>query len=144
MVIYYDASNYTVERPLSIGKNKKKIGLMKDELEGKIMKEFIGLKPKRYSTLVDDDRVDKKAKGTKKCVMKRCLMFDNYEEPLEKKQKILRSQQRFKSNGHNVYAGEINKVALSFNDDKRIIDYDGITTYPYGIGAGILCKQVII
>ena len=87
MVIYYDASNYTVERPLSIGKNKKKIGLMKDELEGKIMKEFIGLKPKRYSTLVDDDRVNKKAKGTKKCVMKRCLMFDNYEEPLEKKQK---------------------------------------------------------
>ena len=137
----YDTSNYTVERPLPIGKNKKKIRLMKGELGGKIMKEFIGLKPKCYSTLIDDDRVDKKAKGTKKWVIKRCLIFDNYEESLKEKKKILRPQQRFKSDGHDVYTEEINKVALSFNDDKRVIDYDGITTYPYGIGAGILCKQ---
>ena len=70
-------------------------------------------------------------------------MFDNYEEFLEEK-KILRSQKRFKSDGHDVYTEEINKVALSFNDDKRIIDYDGITTYPYEIGAGILCKQELL
>ena len=57
-------------------------------------------------------------------------MFDNYLECAEKGIKILRSQQRFKSDGHNVYAEEINKVALSFNDDKRLIVYDGITTYP--------------
>ena len=69
----YDTSNYIVERPLPIGKNKKKIGLMKDELGGKMMKEFIGLKPKCYATLMDDDRVDKKAKGTKKCVIKDVL-----------------------------------------------------------------------
>ena len=61
----YDISNYTVERPLSIGKNKKKIGLMKDKLGGKIMKEFIGLRPKCYTTLMDDNEVGKKAKGTK-------------------------------------------------------------------------------
>ena len=70
-------------------------------------------------------------------------MFDNYEEFLEEK-KILRSQKRFKSDGHDVYTEEINKVALSFNDDKRIIDYDGITTSPYEIGAGILCKQELL
>ena len=93
---------------------------------------------------MDDDKVDKKAKGTKKCVIKRCLMFDNYEESLENKQKILRSQERFKSDGHNVYTEEISKVAFSFDDDKRIIDYDGITTYPYGIAAGILCKQELL
>ena len=67
--------------------------------------------------------------------------FDNYLECEEKGIKILKSQQRFKSDRHNVYNEEINNVALSFNDDKRLIAYDGITTYPHGIGAAILCKQ---
>ena len=137
----YDTSNYTCERPLSIGKNKKKIGLLNDELGGKIMEEFVGLKPKCYSYLMNDGKVDKKAKGTKKRVIKRCLISDNYMECLKEKKKILRSQQRFKSDGHDVYTEEINKIALSYNDDKRSIAFDGITTYPYGIGAGILCKQ---
>ena len=61
----YDTSNYTVKRPLPMGKNKKVIGIMKDELGGKIMKEFIGLTPKCYSYLTDDVNVDKKGKGTK-------------------------------------------------------------------------------
>ena len=76
----YDTSNDTCERPLLIGKNKKVIGLMKDELGDKLMKKFVGLKPKFYATLMDDDGVDKRSKGVKKCVTKRCLMFDNYEE----------------------------------------------------------------
>ena len=67
----YDTSNYTVERPLPMGENKKKIGFMKDELGGRIMKEFIGLRPKCYSYLTDDGNIDKKAKGTKKCVIKK-------------------------------------------------------------------------
>ena len=67
----YDTSNYTVERPLPVGKNKKVIGMMKDELGGKIMKEFIELRPKCYSYLTDDGNVNKKAKGTKKCVIKK-------------------------------------------------------------------------
>ena len=71
-------------------------------------------------------------------------MFDNYSECLKEKKKILRSQQRFKSDAHNVYPEEINKIALSFNDDKRLIVYDGFTTYPYGISAGILCKQELL
>ena len=71
----YGTSNY---RPLPMGKNKKVIGLIKDELGGKIMKEFVGLTPKSYSYLMDDGEVDKKAKGTKKCVIKRCLKFNNY------------------------------------------------------------------
>ena len=57
--------------------------------------------------------------------------------------KILRSQQRFKSDGHDFYTQEINKIALSYNDDKRLIAFDGIT-YPYGISAGILCKQELL
>ena len=86
----------------------------------------------------------KKQKEQKKCVIKRCIIFNNYLECAKKGKKILRSQQRFKSDGHNVYTEEINKVALSFNDDKRLMSYDGITTYPYGIGAGILCKQELL
>ena len=118
--------------------------MMKDELGGKIMKEFIGLKSKCYSYLMDDNKIDKKAKGTKKCVIKKYLVFDNYLECLKEKKKILRFQQGFKSDGHDVYTQEIYKVALSFEDDKRLISYDGITTYPYGIGSGILCKQELL
>ena len=67
----YDTSNYTVERPLPMGKNKEVIGMMKDELGGKIMKEFIGLRSKCYSYLTDDGKIDKKSKGTKKCGIKK-------------------------------------------------------------------------
>ena len=68
---------HQIERPLAMGKNKKVIGLMKDEFGGKIMKEFIGLRPKCYSYLTDDGNVDKKAKGTKICVIKKklCLII---------------------------------------------------------------------
>ena len=137
----YDTSNYTVERSLPIGKNKKVIEMMKDELGGNIMKELIGLRRKCYSYLADDGKIDKKAKGTKKCVIKKCIMCDKYLEYLEEKKKVLRKQQGFRSDAHNVYTQEINKVTLSFEDDKRLIAYDGIATYPYGISAGILCKQ---
>ena len=61
----FDTSNYEVNRPLPIGKNKKVIGLMKDELGGKIMAEFVDLRPKTYSYLMDDGGSDKKAKGPK-------------------------------------------------------------------------------
>ena len=71
-------------------------------------------------------------------------MFDNYSECLKEKKEILRSQKIFKSDAHDVYTEEINKVALSFNDDKRLIAYDGVTTYPYGISVGILCKQELL
>ena len=62
----FDTSNYEVNRPLPTGKNKKVIGLMKDELGGKIITEFVTLKPNSYSYLTDDDKEDKKAKGIKK------------------------------------------------------------------------------
>ena len=58
-------------RPLPKGKNKKVIGLMKDELGKKIMKKFVGLRTKTYSYLIDGDSEDKKAKSRKKCVIKK-------------------------------------------------------------------------
>ena len=111
-------SNYEVNRPLPIGKNKKVVGLMKDELGGKIMTEFAALRPKTYSYLTDDCKEDKKAKGTKKCVTKRRLKFNDYKDYLLNNIIVLKSQQRFKSERHDVYTKEINTIALSSNDDK--------------------------
>ena len=96
------------------------------------MKEFVGLRAKTYVYLMDDDTDHKKAKGAKKCIMKRELMFKNYKDFLFHDKIILKSQQRFKSDCHNVYTKQMNKVALSSNDDKRLQTFEKITTYPYG------------
>ena len=69
----FDTSNYEVNIPLPNGKNKKLKGLMKDELGGNIMTQFAALRPKTYSYLMDDGNSDKKAKGTKNCVLKKYL-----------------------------------------------------------------------
>ena len=122
---------------------------MKDELGGKIMTKFVGLRGKTYSYIIDDGSEEKKGKGTKKCVIKRKLEIENYKDCLEateiaykikylekkicidsikenhkeliKNNKlILKTLQRFKNERHNVFTEEINKIALSSNDDKRI------------------------
>ena len=126
----FDTSNYEVDRPLPTGKNKKVIGLMKDELGGRITMEFITLRTKVYTYLTDDGKEDKKAKGTKKCVIKRMIKFDDYKKCLLNGEVILKSQQRFRSKGHDVYTENINKIALSNNDNKRIVSSDKITSYP--------------
>ena len=128
----FDTSNYEVKRPLPIGKNKKVIGLMKDELGGEIIMEFIALRPKTYSYLIDNDKIDKKAKGTKKCIIKKMIKFDDYKKCLLNDKVILKSQQRFISTKHDVYTENVNKIALSNDDDKRIVSSNKITSYPYG------------
>ena len=126
----FDTSNYEVNRPLPMGRNKKVIGLMKDELGGKIITKFITLRPETYSYLIDDGKEDKKAKGTKKCVIKKMIKFNDYKKSLLNDEVILKSQQRFTSKKHDVYTENINKIALSNNDDKRIISSNKITSYP--------------
>ena len=128
----FDTSNYEINRPLPTGKNKKVIGLMKDELGGKIITEFVTLRPKTYSYSTDDGKDDKKTKGTKKCVIKRMIKFNDYKNCLLKDKALLKSQQRFISKKHDVYTENINKIALSNNDDKRIVLSGKITSYPYG------------
>ena len=78
------------------------------------------LRAKTNAYLMDDDSGKKKTKGTKKCMIKRRLMFKNYTDCLFNDKIILQSQERFKSDCHNVYTEEINKIALSSNDDKRL------------------------
>ena len=111
----FDTSNYEVNRPLPTGKNKKIIGLMKDELGGKIITEFVTLRPKTYSFLTDDGKEDEKAKGTKKCVIKKKIKLNDYKKCLFSDKLILRSQQRFISKKHDVYTENVNKIAPSNN-----------------------------
>ena len=139
----FDTSNYEVDRPLPTGKNKNVIGLMKDELGGRIITEFVALRPKTYSYLTDDCEEDKKAKGTKKCVIKRVIKFNDYKNCLLNGEAVLRSQQRFKSKGHDVYTENINKIALSSNDYKSLIAPDKITSYPYGYRVKICVDSII-
>ena len=79
----FDTSNFEIDRPLPKGKNKKVIGLMKNELGGQIMKEFVGLVAKTYSYWKDNNDEDKNAKGTKKCIIKRKLKFEDHKNCLE-------------------------------------------------------------
>ena len=128
----FDTPNYEVDRPLPTGKNKKVIGLMKDELGGRVIAEFVVLRPKTYLYLTDDYKENKKAKGTKKCVIKGMIKFDDYKNCLLNDEIVLKSQQRFKSKRHDVYTENINKITLSSNDDKRLTASGKIISYPYG------------
>ena len=131
---WFDTSNYDKNdnRPLEIGKNKKLIGKFKDELGGKVMTEFCALTAKAFAYKLDDDTEMKKAKSTKKCIVKRELAFKNYMDSLFNEEVIIRSQQRFRSDHHRVYSEEVNKIALSSNEDKRLQTFDKVTTFPYG------------
>ena len=131
---WFDTSNYDKndKRPLPIGKNKKVPGLFKDELGGKIITEVVALRPKAYAYLMNDGSDHKKAKGTKKCVIKQKLMFENYKDCLFNNKTAYRSQERFKSYYHDMYTEEVNKIMLSSNDDKRLQTSGRTTTYPYG------------
>ena len=76
----FDTSNYELDRPLPKRKKENVIGLIKYELGGRIMKKFVGLRANAYSYLIDEN---KKAKTTKKSVIKRKLRFQNYKNCLE-------------------------------------------------------------
>ena len=142
----FDTSNYDKkdERPLPIGKNKKVIGFFKDELGGKILREFCALRAKAYAYKLDDDTEHKEAKGTKKWIIKRELMFQYYKDSLFNDEVIIRSQQKFRCQNHKVYTEEVNKIALSSNDDKRIQTFDRVTTYPYGTNVLKVCENEML
>ena len=125
----FDTSGYC-DRPLPGGKNKKVIGLMKDELGGEVMKEFISLQTKMYSYRVGNTE-PKKCKGIKKCVVKKTITFNDYKKCLFEGRNIHKSQLQFRSNKHEVRTLEVNKLALNSQDDKRI-SIDGIASYAIG------------
>ena len=72
------------------------------------------------------------------------LKFNDYKNCLLNDKVVLKSQQIFKSERHDVYTENVNKVALSNNDDKRLSPFDKITTYPYGTNVGKVCKTELL
>ena len=94
------------------------------------MKEFISLRPKMYSYRVGSNE-PKECKGIKKCVVKKTISFEDYKRCLFEGREIHRSQMMFRSRKHKVRTFEVNKLALSREDDKRI-SIDGISSLAMG------------
>ena len=129
-----------------------------------------GLRAKIYSNLKDNNEEDKKAKGIKKCVMKRKLKFQDYKNCLEacqienkishlqktiidvdslkefikKKSTNIKNTARFKSERHNDFTEEINKIALSSNDDKKMQSVVLVETFAYAIKKDLVCNKPVI
>ena len=108
------------------------------------MKEFCALRAKAYAYITEDGSVHKRAKGMKKCIIKREIMFEHYKDCLFNSKTIIKSQQRFRSDHHNVHTEEVNKIALSSNDDKRLQIHDRVTTYSYGTNAFKVCESEML
>lgn len=129
----FDTSDYQPNNSFNIKLlNKKVIGLMKDELNGKIMTEFIGLRPKMYSFRVCGEDHTNKAKGVKDYVTKKYITFDDYLNCLNNSKILIKQQNSIRSKNHNVYSIRQNKIALSPYDDKRHLLNNSVDTLPYG------------
>ena len=133
----FDTSDFKPDNPYGIQLlNKKKIALLKDEAGGKQIAEYVGLRSKLYTYRLDDESgtCTIKAKGLTKSVIRK-LEFEDYKDclfqgtdysPVYKKQRLFRSE------NHQLFTVEENKLTLSSKDDKRVICEDGISTLPFG------------
>ena len=125
--------------------NKKVIGKMKDELRQGYMREFIALLPKVY--VYQQVKVDKTVSEDKKCrsrsklVGKKTLSFDHYRKCLFNNVTVKCIQHRIKSTPFSVDTVQIIKIALKNSDDKRLRSFNGITSYPYGTSAFMVCIE---
>ena len=129
----FDTSNFQKNHPSGIetGQNKKVAGMFKDEVGGKIIEEFVGLRSKLYSYKLNGED-EKKCKGIKKNVIKKNIKFEDYKECLFSRRDQMRKMNVIRSYNHELFSGEVNKFALSATDDKRIILPDGIHTLALG------------
>lgn len=132
---YFDTSDYPPNNIHKIPlKNKKVIGMMKDENCGKIMTEFVGLGPKMYSFTVEDGTEIKKAKGVKKSVIEK-YSIDRYKECLFNEIITCDSMLSFRSKLHEIYTNRLSKIVLNYVDTKRKIKSDKINTFAWGHSA---------
>ena len=117
----FDTSDYPPNHKSGIptGVNKKVIGMFKDEVAGKQITCFVGLRPKLYSFRIEQDKEVSKCKGIKKNIVKKKLDFDDYVQCLFSGEKEMRKMNIIRSEKHDIYSKEVNKIALSNEDDKR-------------------------
>ena len=126
----FDTSDYPSSHPSGIltGVNKKVIGMFKDEVAGRQITHFVGLRPKLYSYKLEDEKANKKCKGIRKNIVKKYISHEDYEHCLFSGEKQMRSMNIIKSENHDIYSKEVNKIALSNEDDKRILENDKVNT----------------
>jgi len=129
---HLDTSDYPKDHPLYSIENKKKLGKFKDELNGKLMQEFVGLRSKLYAYSKLDGTEEKKAKGVSKSVIKQCLSVEQYKAVLFEKKQTRVTMNIIRSKLHKNIGTEVNKIALSPFDDKRYVQGDGVCTLAYG------------
>ena len=130
----FDTSDYPENHPSGIptGINKNVLGMFKDEAAGKRIKEFVGLRAKLYSFIMEDGKENKRCKGVKKQVVESSITHEDYKTCLRTGKEQLRKQNILRSYEHEVFTEEVNKIALSALDDKRHILSDGIHTLAWG------------
>ena len=130
----FDTSGYPPNHPSGIpsGLNKKVLGMFKDEVNGDIIDEFVGLRAKLYSYKMFYGEESKKCKGVKKSVVKKSITHEDFKRCLTDQKPQLRKMNVIRSYKHDIFTEEVNKVALSANDDKRHILENGIDTLALG------------
>ena len=144
----FDTPAYMVNHSSGIktDANEKVIGMFKDEAAGRQITHFVGLRPKLYSFKIEEKKEGEKeingekkvkgenkveidkAKGVNKCVIKKSLSFEDYKKCLFSEEKLMREMNMFRCQNHDIYSVSVNKVALSANDNKRIICKNKIDT----------------
>ena len=123
----FDTSDYPPNHPSGIltGVNKKVIGMFKDEVAGKQITYFVGLRPKLYSFKIEESKEVLKCKGINKNVVKKGIEFEDYVQCLFSGEKQMRSMKIIRSENHDIYSKE---VTLSNEDDKRSVMEDKVKT----------------
>ena len=120
----FDFSNYSRKSKNYDNLNKLVIGKMKDETGCVATEEFIGLKPKMYSFLVDGNSVHKKGKGMNRNVVA-TISHNKYKDVLLNNKGIRHSMNKIQSKGHRIGVNEVNKISLTCFDDKVYIQNNG-------------------
>ena len=126
----FDTSDHPEKHPSGIktGVNKKVIGKFKDEAAGRQITHFVGLCPKLYSFKIEEKGEIRKAKGVKKNVIKKSLTFEVFKKCLLPEEEVMKEMNIIRSKNHEIFSMKVNKVALSANDDKRLICKNKIDT----------------
>ena len=139
----FDFSDYSPDSKFYDSTNKKVIGKFKDEACGIPIREFVGLKSKLYSYVLDNEKSVKKCKGIKKNVVKNEIMHENYKDVLFNKSQSLHQMNVIRSDKHKIKSITVNKISLSCYDDKRYILSDGVNTMSFGCSDLKDVKEVI-
>ena len=117
---------------------------MKDECAGRLIAEYVGLRPKMYSILEADGINIKKAKGVKKSVVRKNIYHEQYRETLLDKKTFRHGMDVLRSERHHIFGQHLNKVSLSPFDSKRWIAENGVDTLAYGYAVEIAAMNAYI